>query len=328
MTLPATAHSLNQLGLHGIGTASPPRQPQRFNRLSRATARALPFNLERKQPAKDKKMKISQQHKDAIALVKETGDVQALREWMHDGEYGDYTAHDDCPWAEGKTCAQWVDTMPAADVRDYISDKIKERKSFEDVREGLGGLLDILKESASPFNALPFAVTLRTMSDGWEWFKVLGVSEMNLRRLRQLYDHNIGSAELVLVCEDDETDRVPESFAHFCDELAGGMVAGLFPESKSTAGDAIRASYAHLTDADVIDCIKARGFESFEHFGAMIAKCAIAFAQDAAGNMVSQKELARRSDCISSMIRSEKDGDGEGIKAFFEFWTVDFFAGQ
>jgi len=75
---------------------------------------------------------------------------------------------------------------------------------------------------------LLFETDKRVMSDGWMWYKVKNVQKMNVGTLLSLYNQATGG-ELVLVDEDDESDRVPEDFGSFVQEVADGMSVGIYP---------------------------------------------------------------------------------------------------
>lgn len=74
--------------------------------------------------------------------------------------------------------------------------------------------------------------TLQTMSDGWVWYRVEDTDDMTLAQLKEVYNTNIGSMELVAVSEWEEAGSLCEAFSDMIEELAGGRVLGLYPEAK------------------------------------------------------------------------------------------------
>ena len=78
----------------------------------------------------------------------------------------------------------------------------------------------------------PHTTEVKTMSDGWVWLCVSNASVMTDHQLRELFNTPLQGYELVLVAEDEESDRVPESFTHFYNEVRDGMSVGLFPTQR------------------------------------------------------------------------------------------------
>lgn len=79
----------------------------------------------------------------------------------------------------------------------------------------------------------PFTVTEQTMTDGWTWYRVEGVQEMNLTQLEEVYNTPRGGFELVTVDEGEEADSYPESFVNMLEEVtSNGRAIGLFTEPK------------------------------------------------------------------------------------------------